>query len=206
MLIGPIDSTPIGCRYIPRSQCPSNELVENTRTHVSVPFITSRSRRHLGQIEAEYRAPYLAHAPLEPINARHEVVTTLRGLPLHHSALLKIINAVLDFSKIEAGKLVLETVGFSVHEKLTDVAQLFSAEAKRKNLTISYAVSDSVPNVVRGDPVRLGQILANLVSNAIKFSQDGDISIVCDSVDSGQRAAWPQSAASRRSASDRAPR
>jgi signal transduction histidine kinase/CheY-like chemotaxis protein/HPt (histidine-containing phosphotransfer) domain-containing protein len=101
-------------------------------------------------------------------------------------SLLKIINAVLDFSKIEAGKLVLEKVQFSVHEKLTDVAQLFSAEAKRKNLTISYAVADSVPKFVRGDPVRLGQILANLVSNAIKFSHDGDISIVCDCVDCDQ--------------------
>jgi signal transduction histidine kinase/CheY-like chemotaxis protein/HPt (histidine-containing phosphotransfer) domain-containing protein len=101
-------------------------------------------------------------------------------------SLLKIINSVLDFSKIEAGKLVLETVEFSVHEKLTDVAQLFSAEARRKNLTISYAVADSVPKVVRGDPVRLGQILANLVSNGIKFSNDGDISIVCDCVDCDQ--------------------
>jgi signal transduction histidine kinase/CheY-like chemotaxis protein len=101
-------------------------------------------------------------------------------------SLLKIINSVLDFSKIEAGKLVLETVEFSIHEKLTDVAQLFSAEAKRKNLTISYAVADNVPNTVRGDPVRLGQILANLVSNAIKFSQDGDISIVCECVDCDQ--------------------
>ena len=101
-------------------------------------------------------------------------------------SLLKIINSVLDFSKIEAGKLVLETVEFSVHEKLTDVAQLFSAEARRKNLTISYAVADSVPKTVVGDPVRLGQILANLVSNAIKFSNDGDISIVCDCVDCGE--------------------
>jgi signal transduction histidine kinase/CheY-like chemotaxis protein len=101
-------------------------------------------------------------------------------------SLLKIINSVLDFSKIEAGKLALETVPFSVHEKLTDVARLFSAEAKRKNLTISYAVADSVPKVVRGDPVRLGQILANLVSNAIKFSRDGDIGIVCDCVDCDQ--------------------
>jgi signal transduction histidine kinase/DNA-binding NarL/FixJ family response regulator len=101
-------------------------------------------------------------------------------------SLLKIINSVLDFSKIEAGKLVLESVRFSVHEKLTDVAQLFSAEAKRKNLTISYAVADSVPKVINGDPVRLGQILANLVSNAIKFSHDGDISIVCDCIDCDQ--------------------
>jgi signal transduction histidine kinase/DNA-binding NarL/FixJ family response regulator len=98
-------------------------------------------------------------------------------------SLLKIINSVLDFSKIEAGKLVLETVQFSVREKLADVAQLFSAEAKRKRLTISYAVADNVPDAVRGDPVRLGQILANLVSNAIKFSRDGNIGIVCECVD-----------------------
>jgi signal transduction histidine kinase/CheY-like chemotaxis protein/HPt (histidine-containing phosphotransfer) domain-containing protein len=98
-------------------------------------------------------------------------------------SLLKIINSVLDFSKIEAGKLVLETVQFSVREKLAAVAQLFSAEARRKNLTLSYAAAENVPNTVRGDPVRLGQILANLVSNAIKFSADGDISIVCECVD-----------------------
>ena len=101
-------------------------------------------------------------------------------------SLLKIINSVLDFSKIEAGKLVLETVQFSVREKLADVTQLFSAEAKRKRLTISYAVAENVPDAVRGDPVRLGQILANLVSNAIKFSNDGNISIVCDCVDSNE--------------------
>jgi signal transduction histidine kinase/CheY-like chemotaxis protein len=98
-------------------------------------------------------------------------------------SLLKIINSVLDFSKIEAGKLVLESIQFSVREKLSDVTQLFSAEARRKRLTISYAAADNVPGLVRGDPVRLGQILANLVSNAIKFSHDGDISIVCECVD-----------------------
>ena len=101
-------------------------------------------------------------------------------------SLLKIINSVLDFSKIEAGKLVLETIQFSVCEKLADVTQLFSAEARRKRLTMSYAVADNVPDVVRGDPVRLGQILANLVSNAIKFSHDGNISIVCECVDCDQ--------------------
>ncbi len=98
-------------------------------------------------------------------------------------SLLKIINSVLDFSKIEAGKLMLETIQFSVREKLSDVAHLFSEEAKRKRLTISYAVADNVPDAVRGDPVRLGQILANLVSNAIKFSHDGNIGIVCECVD-----------------------
>ena len=93
-------------------------------------------------------------------------------------SLLTIINSVLDFSKIEAGKIVLDQVDFSFRAALTEVTQLFSAEAQRKNLSLSYVVSDDVPDVVCGDPVRLGQIIANLVSNAIKFSTDGDVSVM----------------------------
>jgi CheY-like chemotaxis protein/HPt (histidine-containing phosphotransfer) domain-containing protein len=95
-------------------------------------------------------------------------------------SLLTIINSVLDFSKIEAGMIVLEQVDFSLRAALAEVTQLFSAEAQRKNLSLSYAISDDVPDVVCGDPVRLGQIIANLVSNAIKFSSDGDVSVICE--------------------------
>jgi len=95
-------------------------------------------------------------------------------------SLLKIINSVLDFSKIEAGKVVLESVDFSVHETLNEVTQLFSAEAHRKNLVLRSSTSRHVPEVVRGDPVRLGQILANLVSNAIKFSENGVVTTRCE--------------------------
>ncbi len=94
--------------------------------------------------------------------------------------LLNIINSVLDFSKIEAGKIVLEKVDFSIRAALAEVVQLFSAEAQGRNLTLNYAVADNVPEIVQGDPVRLGQIIANLVSNAIKFSENGDISILCE--------------------------
>jgi len=94
-------------------------------------------------------------------------------------SLLKIINSVLDFSKIEAGKVVLESVNFSLRRRLADVCQLFSAAAQKKQLSLSYAVADDVPDVLRTDPVRLGQILANLVSNAIKFSNDGEVCVVC---------------------------
>jgi signal transduction histidine kinase/response regulator RpfG family c-di-GMP phosphodiesterase len=94
--------------------------------------------------------------------------------------LLNIINSVLDFSKIEAGKVVLEKVDFTVGASLAEVVQLFSNEARRKKLTLSYAVANNVPDVVKGDPVRLGQIVANLVSNAIKFSENGDIGIRCE--------------------------
>ncbi len=95
-------------------------------------------------------------------------------------SLLKIINSVLDFSKIEAGKVVLESVNFSIRERLGEVTQLFNGEAQRKNLTLSYLVAEDVPDVVLGDPVRVGQIIANLVSNAIKFSNDGNISVLCE--------------------------
>ena len=94
--------------------------------------------------------------------------------------LLTIINSVLDFSKIEAGKIVLENVDFSVHASLAEITQLFSAEAQRKNLTLNYAIATDVPDVVRGDPIRLGQIVANLVSNAIKFSENGDVAVMCE--------------------------
>jgi signal transduction histidine kinase/CheY-like chemotaxis protein/HPt (histidine-containing phosphotransfer) domain-containing protein len=95
-------------------------------------------------------------------------------------SLLTIINSVLDFSKIEAGKIVLEKVDFSLQAALAEVTQLFSAEAQRKNLTLSFFVANDVPDVVRGDPVRLGQIIANLVSNAIKFSEDGEVAVISE--------------------------
>ena len=97
--------------------------------------------------------------------------------------LLKIINSVLDFSKIEAGKLVLESIDFSLRGTIADVTQLFSAEARRKHLNLSYFIASDAPDVVRGDPVRLGQIVANLLSNAIKFSENGDVTVTCELAD-----------------------
>ena len=98
-------------------------------------------------------------------------------------SLLTIINSVLDFSKIEAGKIVLEKVDFSLQAAMSEVTQLFSAEAQRKNLNLSFLVANDAPDVVRGDPVRLGQIIANLVSNAIKFSENGDVAVICEPAD-----------------------
>ena len=89
-------------------------------------------------------------------------------------SLLRIINDVLDFSKIEAGKLEMESLDFSLRELVEEVVILFSESAQRKNLEL-VCVLPTEPIFVRGDPVRLRQVLSNLLGNAVKFTQQGEI-------------------------------
>jgi signal transduction histidine kinase/CheY-like chemotaxis protein len=100
---------------------------------------------------------------------------------MHNSglSLLKIINSVLDFSKIEVDKIRLESVDFSLQSAVYDVIQLFSAQADANGLRLNASISDDMPGILVGDPVRFGQILSNLVSNAIKFSTDGEVNVIC---------------------------
>ena len=96
---------------------------------------------------------------------------------IHNSAeaLLAIINDVLDFSKIEEGKLELEINPFQIRQTVDDVLELFSENAQRKNIEIACQVDKDVPDVVAGDIGRIRQILSNLVSNAVKFTEQGEI-------------------------------
>jgi two-component system, sensor histidine kinase and response regulator len=92
-------------------------------------------------------------------------------------ALLEVLNDILDFSRIEAGKLVLEEADYDLWELAEDTTGLFSERAGKKGLRLSLTIADSVPIYVRGDSVRLRQILSNLVSNAIKFTEEGSVNI-----------------------------
>ncbi len=91
--------------------------------------------------------------------------------------LLRLINDILDYSKIEAGKLELEIVDFDLRDNLECIATLLAPQAQQKGLELSVSVNPGLPTDVRGDPGRLHQILANLVSNAIKFTESGEIVI-----------------------------
>jgi PAS domain S-box-containing protein len=90
-------------------------------------------------------------------------------------ALLCVINDVLDFSKIEAGKLTLEQIDLELAPLIEEVSTLFSAQAHDKGIELSCLVHRDVPVVVRGDSTRLRQVLTNLVSNAIKFTERGEV-------------------------------
>ncbi|UJS25719.1 response regulator [Thiothrix winogradskyi] len=91
--------------------------------------------------------------------------------------LLTVINDVLDFSKIEAGKLDLKREPFELRACIEEILNLLNAKALEKNLELAYAVGPSIPLFIEGDMVRLRQILTNLIGNAIKFTDSGEITV-----------------------------
>jgi signal transduction histidine kinase/DNA-binding response OmpR family regulator/HPt (histidine-containing phosphotransfer) domain-containing protein len=97
-------------------------------------------------------------------------------------SLLQIINDILDFSKIEAGKLDLESVAFDLRDTVEDVVALFGPRAQEKGVELACRIADETPDRVIGDPVRLRQVLSNLVSNAVKFTAAGEVvvSVGCE--------------------------
>ena len=92
-------------------------------------------------------------------------------------SLLSIIDDILDFSKIEAGKLVLEHIPFDLRQLIDDVVALFANGIERKAIAFTCRIAPDVPQHVRGDPVRLRQILTNLLNNATKFTERGEIGV-----------------------------
>ena len=91
--------------------------------------------------------------------------------------LLNLINDILDLSKVEASQLELEQTGFSLHDHLEKVMEMVATRANEKGLALVCEIAPSVPNDLVGDPTRLRQVLLNLLGNAIKFTESGEISL-----------------------------
>ena len=104
--------------------------------------------------------------------------------------LLSIISGVLDFSKIEAGKLELDVTSFDLRTLIEDVAESFAVQAETKGLELICHIAPDVPSLVRGDPVRIQQILTNLVGNAIKFTHEGEVVIRAATESRDSEKAW----------------
>jgi len=107
-----------------------------------------------------------------PTEEQRDAVETIQRNGEH---LLRIINDVLDLSKIEAGKLEVERIPFSLREHLDDVVSLLRLRAQEKGLAFSVEYGADVPDVIESDPIRLRQVLINLVANAIKFTSQGSV-------------------------------
>lgn len=106
------------------------------------------------------------------------------GRIIYNSAnhLLTIINDILDFSKLEAGEMHLQTQDFVLNDCLQTVIDVLSSQAEVKGIKLSAAIAHQVPTRLQGDPVRLRQILLNLVGNAIKFTDVGEVVVQIDSL------------------------
>ncbi len=92
-------------------------------------------------------------------------------------SLLSIINEILDFSKIEAGKLEIESVDFDLSSMIHQVYDMFLIKAGEKGLDYSVVIEEGTPLLLRGDPVRVSQVLTNLISNAVKFTENGSVTV-----------------------------
>ncbi|WP_338847097.1 response regulator [Massilia sp. W12] len=144
---------------------------------------TQMKSAFLANMSHEIRTPMnavigLAHLALKSgLNAKqHDYLSKIHRAGL---SLLGLINDILDFSKIEAGKLDIEQAPFSLDEVLSNVASVSSQKAAEKGLEYLFRVPHEVPRQLVGDALRLGQVLINLVNNAIKFTEQGEIELSC---------------------------
>lgn len=134
----------------------------------------------LANISHELRTPLnsidgFIHLLLRQKNLNNDQSLYLQTIRKSSAHLLALINDVLDFSKIDAGKLELETASFDLEEAIFDVMDMLSPLAAQKNIDMAFYYADNVPKYVIGDALRCKQILTNLISNAIKFTPDGEI-------------------------------
>lgn len=120
---------------------------------------------------------------LQSTNLSLEQKEFIREAKSASEILLHIINDILDFSKIEARKLIMEKIRFNLRTTIEDAVSLLAPKAAEKGLEIYVIIKAGVPEEVIGDPSRLRQILNNLISNAVKFTENGDISITVDSLE-----------------------
>src|SRR5690606_18344121 len=132
----------------------------------------------------------LSHEIRTPINGIVGIIHILRNTSLNDeqrdwinrldtasNSLLLIINDILDISKIDSGMMRIEYEDFSIHKKLTDINNFFKIKALDKNIAFETIIDPQLPEYIKSSPIRIQQIIDNFVSNALKFTKEGEITL-----------------------------
>lgn len=168
--------------------CIVRDVTERRRTEASLKAAVDRANE-ASRFKSEFVAS-MSHEIRTPMNAILGMTELLLGTTLDEEqfeftsavrssseSLMRIINDVLDFSKIEAGKLDIESAEFDLAACVESVADLLALQARRKGIVLTCFVDPQIGALVRGDAVRIRQVLLNLASNAVKFTESGEIAL-----------------------------
>lgn len=164
----------LDCRDISQRKKDAEELVK----------LQKAKEQFLANISHEIRTPINGIAGMASLLSQNptpeERETYLNAIKHSAENLKVIINDILDLAAIESGKLKFEKIPFNIQDLLPSLITTFAYQAKEKRVELKYQITEKLNRILLGDPVRLNQILINLISNAVKFTHNGFISVTCD--------------------------
>ena len=175
------------------SETLAKALTESERLRDEAERANNAKTEFLANMSHEIRTPMNAILGIVHLLLQQEMVQKQRAyaekIQIAGKMLLGVVNSILDFSKIEAGGMAMESIPFDLANIMERIHSIFRQPFVEKNLSFSLSVAPDVPRFLTGDPLRLEQIISNLLSNALKFTEKGSVSLSVSLLEAGEHTA-----------------